>query len=52
MTIPEWKTRADFEAWWKVHVIELNRLAVTDHREYTRLADQIAGNLARIPEAA
>ena len=52
MTIHEWKTRAEFEAWWLAHVRDLNRLSVTDHPEYTRLADQIAGNLARIKETA
>jgi len=52
MTNPTpWPTRAAFEIWWKANVLDLNRLAVSDHREYQRIADKIASYLAQIPEA-
>jgi hypothetical protein len=36
-----WKDRAEFEAWWQANVIALNRLSVTDPREYERVAQAI-----------
>ncbi len=33
-----WKSRAEFESWWKVNVVEFNRLAVRDPQEWRRVA--------------
>jgi type II secretory pathway component PulC len=36
-----WKDRAEFETWWTGNVIALNRLSVTDPREYERVVQVI-----------
>ena len=36
-----WKDRAEFDAWWRDNVIALNRLSVTDPREYGRIVQII-----------
>lgn len=36
-----WKDRAEFDAWWAAHVIELNRLSVDDPREFERIVQVI-----------
>ena len=41
MTTPAWKSRAEFEAWWKANVREFNRLAVTDVQEWERVAKKV-----------
>lgn len=38
MTVPAWKDRADFEAWWRANVIAFNRLSVDDPDEWERVA--------------
>lgn len=32
-----WSTREEFETWWRANVIALNRLSVSDPREYERV---------------
>lgn len=41
MDIPIWKTRAEFEAWWRANSIEFNRLAVKDPPEWERVAKKV-----------
>lgn len=41
MTAGPWSSRADFEAWWRANVVALNRLSVTDPREYERVVQAI-----------
>ncbi len=41
MTVPAWKSRAEFEAWWKANVIEFNRMSVTDPRGWERVAQKV-----------
>jgi hypothetical protein len=41
MTAGPWSSRAEFEAWWRQNVIAFNRLAVTDPREWERIAKAI-----------
>lgn len=41
MTQGPWKDRAEFEAWWKKNSIAHNRLAVTDPKEWERVAKAI-----------
>jgi hypothetical protein len=36
-----WSSRAEYEAWWKANVRELNRLAVYDREEYERVSRAI-----------
>lgn len=36
-----WANREEFETWWRANVIALNRLSVTDPREYQRVAAAI-----------
>lgn len=36
-----WKDRAEFDRWWAANVIALNRLSVTDPREYERVCQAI-----------
>lgn len=36
-----WKDRAEFDRWWAANVIALNRLSVTDPREYERVVQAI-----------
>lgn len=36
-----WKDRKAFNRWWAANVIEFNRLAVTDPREWERVAQAI-----------
>jgi len=33
-----WASRAEFEAWWKANVVELNRLSVRDPEEFRRVS--------------
>lgn len=41
MTAGPWKDRAEFDVWWRTNVIALNRLSVTDPREYERVVQVI-----------
>lgn len=41
MNAGPWKDRAEWEAWWRANVIAFNRLAVTDPREWERIAQAI-----------
>ena len=41
MTAGPWKDRVEFEAWWRQNVIAFNRLAVTDPREWERIAKHV-----------
>lgn len=36
-----WPDREAFERWWAANVVELNKLSVTDPREYQRVAQAI-----------
>lgn len=47
-TPPTFATRADYDAWWMAHSIEINRLSVTAPAEYERIAARIEALLARI----
>jgi hypothetical protein len=38
LTAGPWPTRESFERWWLANVIAFNRLAVTDRREWERVA--------------
>lgn len=46
----QWESRADFEAWWKRNVRELNRLSVTDPEEWERITLLIEAFNARNPQ--
>lgn len=40
MTVPDWRTRAEFEAWWRAHGAEFRRLSVrTPPRDYDKIVD-------------
>ncbi len=41
MNAGPWKDRAAFERWWRQNVIAFNRLAVTDPREWERIAKHV-----------
>lgn len=41
MNAGPWKDRAEFEAWWRANVTELNRLSVTDPVEWERVAKAV-----------
>lgn len=41
MTVPVWKTRAEFEAWWKANVREFNRMAMTDPAGWEAVARKV-----------
>lgn len=41
MNAGPWANRAEFETWWKANVVALNRLSVTDRREYERVCQAI-----------
>ena len=45
---PTFRTLAEREVWWREHVVELNRLSVTDPQEWERLTIRIEGLLAAI----
>ena len=45
-----WADRAEFEIWWKLNVRALNRLAVTDRREYERVSRVIEAFNAEHPQ--
>lgn len=49
MTVPDWTSRADFEAWWRANVVAFNRLAVADPEEWERVARKIEAFNARNP---
>lgn len=49
MTVPDWPSRAEFEAWWREHGREFRRLAVTDPEEHERIARKIETFNARNP---
>lgn len=38
MTAGPWASRANFKSWWRTNVSAFNRLAVTDPREWERIA--------------
>jgi hypothetical protein len=41
MNAGPWKDREEFMRWWLANVIALNRLSVTDPREYERVCQAI-----------
>ena len=41
MNAGPWSSQAEFEAWWRQNVVAFNRLAVTDPREWERIAKQV-----------
>lgn len=50
MTPPTFRTLAEYDAWWRVHGVEHNRLAVADPAEWERIARIIERQLAAIQE--
>jgi hypothetical protein len=52
MTAGPWKDRDDFEAWWKLNVRALNRLAVSDPEEWERVTRKIELFLLSIRQPA
>lgn len=36
-----WKDRAEFDAWWRKHVIRFNALSVTDPPRWERIAKAV-----------
>lgn len=45
-----WASRAEFEAWWRENVVEINRLSVTDPREFARVSAVIEKFNAENPQ--
>jgi len=41
VTFPAWKTREDFEAWWREHGRDYRALSVSDPKEWERGAKLI-----------
>lgn len=40
-TVPQWKSRAEFDAWWLPNVRDLNILAVKNRPEWERITVKI-----------
>jgi hypothetical protein len=47
--VPQFKSRKDYDQWWMKHSIAINRLAVTDPKEFGRIATEIEKQLAQLP---
>ena len=41
MTAPSWKTRAEFQKWWRTNVIEFNALAIKDPAAWEEIAKKV-----------
>ena len=41
MNAGPWTSHAEFDRWWAANVIALNRLSVSDPREYERICQVI-----------
>lgn len=40
-TLPRWKSRAEFDAWWLPNVRDINRLSVQNPDEWERITQRI-----------
>lgn len=48
MPIGQWRNRKEYDAWWSKNSTAHNRLAVTDPREWERIAQAIEAFHRRI----
>lgn len=51
MTVPDWKSRAEYDAWCRGNMREMNLLAVRDPEAWERAAHKIETFLARMKKA-